>query len=115
MRLRISNGTELKARVKIRQPKELKAKELEVFDSLRLSVVVLMELTTEITAEILAEVTAEVVAVEVASELIAELDAELNAELVAELEARVEIRQPKELKVFNSLRLSVVLLMAVRY
>ena len=31
-----------------------------------------------------------------------------------ELEARVEIRQPEELEVFNSLRLSVVLLVAVR-
>ena len=39
---------------------------------------------------------------------------ELVAELVAELEARVEIRQPKELGVFDSLRLSVVLLLAVR-
>ena len=41
--------------VKIRQPKELK-----VFNSLRLSIVVLIELATEITAEILAEVTTEV-------------------------------------------------------
>ena len=32
-----------------------------------------------------------------------------------ELVAQVEIRQLKELKVFDSLRLSVVLLMAVRY
>ena len=32
-----------------------------------------------------------------------------------ELEARVEIRQPEELEVFDSLRLSVVLLVAVRY
>ena len=39
---------------------------------------------------------------------------ELVAELVAELEARAEIRQPEELEVFNSLRLSVVLLLAVR-
>jgi len=54
---------------------------------------------------------AEVFAVEVASELVAELD----AELVAELEARVEIRQPEELEVFDSLRLSIVLLVAVRY
>jgi len=54
--LRISGGTELEARVKIRQPKELEAKELEVFDSLRLSVVVLVELAAEIAAEILAEI-----------------------------------------------------------
>jgi hypothetical protein len=40
---------------------------------------------------------------------------EVASELVAELKARVEIRQPKELKVFNSLRLSIVLLIAVRY
>jgi len=32
-----------------------------------------------------------------------------------ELEARVKIRQPEELKVFNSLRLSVVLLIVVRW
>jgi len=44
MRLRISGGTELKARVEIWQPKELEAEELKVFNSLRLSVVVLMEL-----------------------------------------------------------------------
>jgi hypothetical protein len=31
-----------------------------------------------------------------------------------ELKAQIEIRQPEELKVFNSLRLSVVLLLAVR-
>jgi len=50
-----------------------------------------------VAAEVLAEITAEVmVAVEVASELI------------AELKARVEIRQLKALKVFDSLRLSIV-------
>jgi hypothetical protein len=32
-----------------------------------------------------------------------------------ELEARVEVRQPEELEVFDSLRLSVVLLVAVYY
>jgi len=52
--------TELEGRVEIRQPEELEAKELEVFNSLRLSVVVLVELTAKITAEILAEVEAEV-------------------------------------------------------
>jgi len=109
--LRISGRTELKVWVEIRQPKELKAEELKVFDSLRLSVVVLVELA----AEAVAEVAAEVVAVEVALELIAELNAELDAELVAELEVWVEIRQPEELEVFDSLRLSIVLLVAVRY
>ena len=32
-----------------------------------------------------------------------------------ELKARVKIRQPKELKVFNSLRLSMVLLIVIRW
>jgi len=59
--LRISGGTELKAWVKIRQPKELEAEELKVFDSLRLSIVVLVELAAEIAAEILAEVKASLV------------------------------------------------------
>ena len=40
-------GAELEARAEIRQPEELEAEELEVFNSLRLSIVV--------TAEILAE------------------------------------------------------------
>ena len=44
-----------------------------------------------------------------------ELIAELIAELITELKARAEIRQLKELKVFNSLRLSIVLLITVRY
>ena len=48
-------------------------------------------------------------------EVALELVAKLNAELIAELEARVEIRQPEELKAFDSLRLSIVLLVAVRY
>ena len=124
--MRISGRTELEAWVEIRQPKELKAEELEVFNSLRLSVVVLVELAevlvevlaevlAEIAAEAIAEVATEVVTMEVASELVAELNAELDTELVTELKARVKIRQPKELKVFNSLRLSVVLLVAVRY
>jgi len=42
--LRISGRTELKAWVEIQQPEELKAKELKAFNSLRLSVVVLVEL-----------------------------------------------------------------------
>ena len=40
---------------------------------------------------------------------------ELVAELITELKVQVKIRQLKELKVFNSLRLSVVLLIAIRY
>jgi len=53
---------ELEARVEIRQPEELEAEELEVFDSLRLSVVVLMKLTAEIVvaAEAAADIAADV-------------------------------------------------------
>ena len=40
---------------------------------------------------------------------------ELFAKLLAELKARVKVRQLKALKVFNSLNLSVVLLMAIYY
>ena len=91
---------ELRVWVKIRQPEELKAEELKMFDSLRLSVVLLVEVSTEVLTEVLAELAAELV----------------RTELVrTELEAWFEIRQPKELKVFDSLRLSVVLLMAIRY
>jgi len=46
--LRISGGMELKAWVEIRQPKELEAEELKVFGSLRLSMVVLVEVLAEI-------------------------------------------------------------------
>ena len=49
------SGAELEARVEIRQ-----LEELEVFDSLRLSVVVAAEVLAEILAEIAAEVVAEV-------------------------------------------------------
>ena len=41
--------------------------------------------------------------------------AEVFTELVAELKARVKIQQLKELKAFNSLRLSIVLLIAIHY
>ena len=47
------------------------------------------------------------------AELLVELFVELAAELVVELEARVEIRQLKELKVFDSLRLSIVVAMEI--
>ena len=40
--IKIVSRAELKAQVKIRQPKELKAEELEVFNSLRLSMVLLI-------------------------------------------------------------------------
>ena len=59
------SGTELEARVEIQQ-----LKELEVFDSLRLSIVA-------------AAIAAEVLAVEIASELVVELVAELLTEVKA--------------------------------
>jgi len=99
--MEIASRTELKARVKIRQ---LKA--LEVFNSLRLSMVLLMEVPIEVLTDVTADVTADVVT---------DVLTELTTELIAELRARVEIQQPKELKVFDSLRLSVVLLIAIRY
>ena len=40
--------------------------------------------------------------------MVPNLAVEVLAELIAELKARVEIRQLKELKVYNSLRLSIV-------
>ena len=56
------------------------------------------------------------------AEVLADTAADVAADIASrtELEARVEIRQPEELKaeefkVFNSLRLSVVLLMAIYY
>ena len=58
---------------------------------------------------------------EVAAEILAELIAELEERAeIRQLEAQVEIRQleeleAEELKVFDSLRSSVVLLVAVRY
>ena len=79
--MRISGGTELKARVEIRQ-----LKELEVFDSLRLSVVVVaaeeVEVAAEIDAEIGAEVGAEIAVV--GAGVLAEVLAEAVAEVVAE-------------------------------
>ena len=50
-------------------------------------------------------------------EVLADAAADVAADVAGrmELEARVEIWQPEELEVFDSLRLSVVLLVAVRY
>jgi len=53
--LRISGGTELKAQVEIRQPKKLEAEELKVFNSLRLSVVVLIEVAAEVKASLVVQ------------------------------------------------------------
>ena len=53
------------------------------------------------------------------AEVFADTAADVTADVAAdvagrtELEARVEIWQPEELKVFNSLRLSMVLLLAI--
>ena len=59
-------------------------------------------------AEVLADVAADV-----AAEILIEVLAKIASG--TKLEARVEIRQLEALEVFNSLRLSVVLLVAVRY
>ena len=69
----IAGGTELKARVKIRQLEELK-----VFDSLRLSIVVAAEVLVEIAAEILIEITAEILAEVKASLVVYCLDSSVN-------------------------------------
>ena len=54
---------------------------------------------------------------EVLAEVAAEVAAEIAAEVVGrtELKAQFKIQQPEELKVFDSLRLSIVLLVAVHY
>ena len=51
------------------------------------------------------------------AEVLADAAADVITDITnrTELKARVKIRQPKELKVFNSLRLSVVLLLAIYY
>ena len=61
---------------------------------------VLINVTADITADVAADITTDIIA-DVANR--------------TELKARVKIRQPKELKIFNSLRLSIILLLAVRY
>ena len=83
----VADGTELEARVKVRQ-----LEVLEVFNSLRLSIVLLAaEILTELVAELKVWVK------------IRQLKARVE---IRQLEARVEIRQPEELE---------VLLVAVRY
>ena len=55
------------------------------------------------------------------AEVFTEVNAEINTEILTDVTNRIElkvwvkIRQPKELKVFNSLRLSIVLLLAIYY
>ena len=59
--------------------------------------------------------------IEVFADAAADITTDVTADIAAdiaskiELKAQVNIRQSKELKVFNSLRLSMVLLMAVCY
>ena len=60
----------------------------------------LVDVFTDVTADITIDVTIDVIT---------------DVTNKTELKAWVKIQQPKELKVFNSLRLSVVLLIAVRY
>ena len=74
----IAGRTELEARVEIRQPKELEAEELEVFNSLSLSVVVAVEILAEIAAEIFSRTE---VLVEVFAEVLTEV-LEIEASLV---------------------------------
>jgi hypothetical protein len=64
--IKLAGGTELKARVEIRQPEELEVqveirqlKELEVFDALRLSVKVLAEVLPEVLTDVAVDVLAE--------------------------------------------------------
>ena len=77
---------ELEARVEIRQ-----LEELEVFDSLRLSVVVAAEVLADVLAGVLAEVAAEILAeilVGVLAEVLAEI---LAAEVLVELASGTEL------------------------
>jgi hypothetical protein len=62
----LAGGTELEARVEIRQPEEL-----EVFDGLRLSVVVLAEVLPEVLADVAVEVLAGILAAKVLVEILA--------------------------------------------
>ena len=112
-------GQQSKLRLEIRRPKEL-----EVFNSLKLSIVVLAEILVELAVELLAELVAELIA-ELVAELIAELLAEplvdvlveILADVLAdviggtELKAQVETRQPEELEAEKF----EVFLMAIRY
>ena len=67
-----------------------------------------MEVLAEVLLEVLADVAADV-AVDVAADVAADVAGR------TELEAWVEIQQPEELEVFNSLRLSMVLLVTIYY
>ena len=65
--IKLTGGTEFKAQVEIQQPEELKAQvkiwqleELKVFNTLRLSIEVLIEVFPEVLADIAVEVNTEV-------------------------------------------------------
>ena len=51
------------------------------------------------------------------AEVLADIAADVATDVTSktELKVRVKIQQPEELKVFNSLRLSIVLLLAIYY
>ena len=70
--------TKIKVRVETQQPKELK-----VFDSLRLSMVVAVEIFAEILAEILAEV---------AANIIADVTADIATDVIADVSNRTELK-----------------------
>ena len=66
-----------------------------------------MELA-DVFTDIAADITADIAA-DVATDIIADITNR------TELKVWVKIRQPKEFKIFNSLRLSIVLLLAIYY
>ena len=67
--------------------------ELEVFDSLRLSVVAAAEVVADVVAEVLADVAADI-----AADIAGRTELEARVE-IRQLKAQVEIRQPEELEV----------------
>ena len=64
--------------------------------------------------EVLIDITVDI-AVDITTDVAADVAADITIDITnkTELKAWVKIRQPKELKVFNSLRLSIVLLLAI--
>ena len=82
---------------------------------------VLIEITAEIFTKILSRtelVQTELMRTKLVQTKLVEtelVETELIAKLIIKLKAQIKIRQLKELKVFNSLRLFVVLLIAICY
>jgi hypothetical protein len=77
-----------------------------VFNALRLSVEVLADVAADVAADISADV-----AVDVAADVAADVAVDIAGR--TELEAQVKIQQPEEFKVFDSLRLFIVLFLAI--